>query len=199
MQGYIRDSAFDLRAWLAPGQISLYPSPCKCYGLVGIKEDTSKIKLSTDDNSIVLGKSCDLGHRWMCSKTISDCVEALIGVYFANGGLNAAISFLKWLGIEIQCVQNITVNIKEVVKNASLCNFLPNLDQIESLESKLKYSFSTKGIALEAITHASSLQSYCYEVFQKLHIFQFFGSFNIIFGLDLNRGLNSLEIRHLIF
>lgn len=173
MQGYIRDSAFDLRAWLAPGQISLYTTPCKCYGLDDTKEDTSKIIFRTDDNSIVMGKSCELGHRWMCSKTISDCVEALIGVYFVNGGLNAAISFLKWLGIDIECEQNLIANIEEVIKNAPFCSFHPYLSQIESLESKLKYSFSTKGLILEAITHTSSIQSYCYEVFQKLDIFQF--------------------------
>jgi dsRNA-specific ribonuclease len=34
----------------------------------------------------------------MCSKTISDCVEALIGAYFVGGGLDAAFAFLKWLG-----------------------------------------------------------------------------------------------------
>jgi len=30
LQGYIRDTAFDPRRWVAPGQISLRPFPCNC-------------------------------------------------------------------------------------------------------------------------------------------------------------------------
>ncbi|KAK3162796.1 hypothetical protein QOZ80_1BG0093880 [Eleusine coracana subsp. coracana] len=95
IQGYIRDAAFDPRRWLAPGQLSIRPCPCEC-------PDNSEAVTEDNDKSIVIGKPCDKGHRWICSKTISDCVEAIIGAYFVAGGLTAAIAVLKWLHIEVK-------------------------------------------------------------------------------------------------
>ncbi|KAF7822396.1 endoribonuclease Dicer-like protein 3a-like [Senna tora] len=44
------------------------------------------------------GRFCDRGHRWMCSKTICECVEAIIGVYYVGDGLTVALFYIKWLG-----------------------------------------------------------------------------------------------------
>lgn len=160
LQGYIRDSAFDPRRWLAPGQIPLHPLPCKC-GL-----DTSEVPLRreylTEDTNIVLGKTCDRGHRWMCSRTIADCVEALIGAYYIGGGLNAAISLMSWLGMDVAFEPLL---IEEAKRNASLCWCHLRASEIDILESKLNYMFSVKGLLLEAITHPSreSESSHCYQ------------------------------------
>lgn len=54
MQGYIRDSVFDPRRWLAPGQISIRPFPCIC----GV--DTCNVlierKYMSEEISVVVGK-----------------------------------------------------------------------------------------------------------------------------------------------
>ncbi|XP_020097206.1 endoribonuclease Dicer homolog 3a-like [Ananas comosus] len=162
IQGYIRDSPFDPRRWLAPGQISIRPVPCKCP-----VEDSGFSKkgiyVNDDNKSIVIGKSCDKGHRWICSKTISDCVEALIGAYYVGGGLSAAIAILQWFGIDCEFEHELIV---EATRTASIWGYLPKIDEIEILEAKLGYRFDVKGLLLEAITHASRQELgawYCYQ------------------------------------
>ncbi|XP_038975924.1 endoribonuclease Dicer homolog 3b-like [Phoenix dactylifera] len=161
LQGYIRDRAFDPRRWVAPGQISLRPIPCIC----GI--DTSDVPVErrymTEDTSVVVGKACDKGHRWMCSKTIADCVEALIGAYYVGGGLSAVFSLMRWLGIDVKFE---TTLVKEAKMIASRWCYLSLVNEIEMLESKLNYRFSIKGLLLEAITHPSRQElglDYCYQ------------------------------------
>ncbi|PNT67584.1 hypothetical protein BRADI_3g29287v3 [Brachypodium distachyon] len=161
LQGYIRDSAFDPRRWVAPGQISLRPFPCNC-GIETSFVPTNGMYIR-DDPSFVVGKPCDKGHRWMCSKTISDCVEALVGAYYVGGGIIAALWVMRWFGIEIKCDRKL---VQEVKLNASYICYLPKTNDIDELEVKLKYNFSVKGLLLEAITHPSAQESgvdYCYQ------------------------------------
>ncbi len=44
-------------------------------------------------------------HR-VSDKGVADCVESLIGAYLVSGGIEAAVRFLKWVGIKLQCQQN---------------------------------------------------------------------------------------------
>ncbi|KAK6129787.1 hypothetical protein DH2020_036494 [Rehmannia glutinosa] len=161
LQEYVRDCAFDPRGWTASGQRSIWPSPCG-HGL-----DTMEVPLDSkffsEDIKLLIGKTCDRGHRWMVSKTISDCVEALIGAYYVGGGLTAALSFMKWLGIEAEFEHSL---IDDVIKVASLYSYAPKAEDIGIIESKLGYEFSTKGLLLEAITHESEREQgvgYCYQ------------------------------------
>ncbi|KAI3877798.1 hypothetical protein MKW92_013413 [Papaver armeniacum] len=163
IQGYIRDSAFDPRRWVAPGQRSIRaPVPCLC----GV--DTCEVPLDsryeTDDASVMVGKPCDNGHRWMCSKTIADCVESLIGAYYVGGGLSAAFHVMKWLGIPCEFEPSL---VDEAIKKAYLLCPAPKVDEFNMLESKLGYNISVKGLLLEAITHASYQQEvgvgFCYQ------------------------------------
>lgn len=121
-------------------------------------------KFQTEDTKVVVGKCCDRGHRWMGSKTISDCVEALIGAYYVGGGLTAALYLMKWLSIGSELEPSL---VDEAITNASLHSYIPKAKEIEILESKLAYEFSTKGLLLEAITHASQQElevGFCYQV-----------------------------------
>ncbi|KAL5988342.1 helicase, partial [Asimina triloba] len=161
LAGYIREGAFDPRRWLAPGQRSIRPVPCKCG--VNSFEVPIESKYATEDISVVIGKPCDIGHRWMCSKTVSDCVEALIGAYYVAGGLNSALLLMKWLHI---CSEIDMASVEEATRNAALLCYAPKMDEIEALESKLKYKFSIKGLLLQAVTHASYQvlgAAYCYQ------------------------------------
>ncbi|KAI3811509.1 hypothetical protein L1987_21233 [Smallanthus sonchifolius] len=127
LQGYIRDVAFDPTRWTTPGQLPLRPCPCD-HGVETL-EVPIDAKHHTEDPKVVTGKCCDLGHRWLGSKTISDCVtEDPI--------------------IDILCGC-------EAIKIASLHTYTPKLNALQSLESNLGYKFAVKGLLLEAITHAS--------------------------------------------
>ncbi|XP_043722965.1 endoribonuclease Dicer homolog 3a isoform X2 [Telopea speciosissima] len=166
IQGYIRDSAFDPRRWVAPGQLTSHPVCCKC--LVDTNEVPLGRKFITEDTSVVVGKICDKGHRWMCSKTIADCVEALIGAYYVGGGLSAALLIMKWFGIDVEFEPRL---IEEAINSASVWSYTPNVNELEMLESKLGYRFSVKGLLLEAITHASLQElgvGYCYQRLEYL-------------------------------
>lgn len=44
-------------------------------------------------------------HR-VSDKGVADCVESLIGAYLVSGGIEAAIRFLKWIGIKLLCQQS---------------------------------------------------------------------------------------------
>ncbi|XP_062205319.1 LOW QUALITY PROTEIN: endoribonuclease Dicer homolog 3b-like [Phragmites australis] len=161
LQGYVRDSAFDTRRWVAPGQISLRPFPCRC----GIETAFVPVdgRYIRDDPSFVVGKPCDRGHRWMCSKTVPDCVEALVGAYYIGGGIAGALWVMRWFGIDIRCDMQL---VQEVKSNAYHLCYLSKLNDIEELEAKLKYSFSVKSLLLEAITHPSLQElgvDYCYQ------------------------------------
>ncbi|MBA0752984.1 hypothetical protein Gogos_000140, partial [Gossypium gossypioides] len=157
LQGYIRDSAFDPRCWVAPGQLRLRSFPCNCR--VDSREVPLDKKFQTEDLEIKVSISCDRGHRWMCSKTISDCVEALIGAYYVSGGLIAALHMMKWLGIDAELDPSLAA---EAINRASLQSYVPN-DEIQIIESKIGYKFSMKFFLQEALTHASANEFYCYQ------------------------------------
>lgn len=100
----------------------------------------------------------------MCSKTIADCVGALVGAYYAGGGLPAALQVMRWLGVDIKMDK---VLVEEAKMSAFHWYHLSKVSEIEFLESKLNYMFAVKGLLLEAITHPSLQElglDYCYQV-----------------------------------
>ncbi|XP_074279118.1 endoribonuclease Dicer homolog 3-like [Silene latifolia] len=136
LQEYIRDNPFEPRRWVAPGQLSVHPVPC----LHGI--DQSKVpldgKFQTYDENLVLGKTCDNGHRWLVSKSIADCVEAVIGAYYVAGGLVGALHVMKWLGIEAELDPGFVDRFTDVASDRSCTQ---KSDHIITLESKLGLEF----------------------------------------------------------
>ncbi|XP_041994061.1 endoribonuclease Dicer homolog 3-like isoform X1 [Salvia splendens] len=163
LQEYIRDFPFEPRRWTAPGQHSIWSSPCDH------QLDTREVPLDnryfTEKTTVKLGKTCDRGHRWLSSKTVSDCVEALIGAYYVGGGLAAAVSFMKWLGIEADFDHSL---VEDAIRTASLYCHAPKAEDIGALESKLGYNFSTKGLLLEAITHAAQSEGGVHYSYERL-------------------------------
>jgi endoribonuclease Dicer len=100
----------------------------------------------------------------MCSKTISDCVEAVIGAYYVGGGFRAALAVLKWLGVDVEVGEELII---QTILSASMRTYIPKVDVIKMLEEKLGYAFSVKGLLLEALTHPSHQEwpeRYSYQV-----------------------------------
>ncbi|KAL2496921.1 endoribonuclease Dicer-like protein 3a [Forsythia ovata] len=103
-----------------------------------------------EDEKLVVGKTCDKGHRWMGSKIVSNCVEALLGAYYVGGGLTATFQLMKWLSIGAEVEPSWVDN---AIKAGSLHSYTPKAKDIKILESIIGYEFSVKGLLLEAITH----------------------------------------------
>ncbi|CAA6660912.1 unnamed protein product [Spirodela intermedia] len=54
--------------------------------------------------------------------------------------------------------------VEEAARSASLWSYLPKLEELQLLESKIDYKFSSRGLLLEAITHPSQMGAgYCYQ------------------------------------
>ena len=120
----------------------------------------------TENMTIKIGKSCDMGHRWTVSKSVSDCAEALIGAYYVSGGLTAALHMMKWLGFDVEFDREL---VNEAINRVSLRCYIPKDDELTELETKIRREFSSKFLLKEAITHSSVHESYSYEVW--LHSF----------------------------
>nr|VDD65032.1 unnamed protein product [Brassica oleracea] len=158
LQGYIRNGAFEPRRWTAPGQCSLFPVPCKCG--IDSREVPLEPRFFTENMTIKIGKSCDMGHRWTVSKSVSDCAEALIGAYYVSGGLTAAFHMMKWLGLDVEFDREL---VNEAINRVSLRCYIPKDDELTELETKIRREFSSKFLLKEAITHSSVHESYSYE------------------------------------
>ncbi|XP_015572953.2 endoribonuclease Dicer homolog 3 [Ricinus communis] len=161
LQGYIRDSAFIPRYWVAPGQQPAFYVSCTCG--VDTLEVPLDAKFQTEDPKVQIAICCSKGHRWMCSKTISDCVEAVIGAYYVSGGLMAALHVMQWLGMDVEFDPSL---VDKIIKTASVRSYTPKEDEIKGIESKLGYTFSVKFLLQEAMTHASMQEQgigYCYQ------------------------------------
>lgn len=115
----------------------------------------------TENMTIKIGKSCDMGHRWTVSKSVSDCAEALIGAYYVSGGLTAAFHMMKWLGLDVEFDREL---VNEAINRVSLRCYIPKDDELTELETKIRREFSSKFLLKEAITHSSVHESYSYEV-----------------------------------
>lgn len=115
----------------------------------------------TENMNIKIGKSCDMGHRWTVSKSVSDCAEALIGAYYVSGGLTAALHVMKWVGVNVEFDTKL---VPEAINRVSLRCYIPKDDELTELETKIRHEFFAKFLLKEAITHSSVHESYSYEV-----------------------------------
>jgi len=92
-------------------------------------------------------------------KKVADVVEALIGAFISTKDEKAALSFINWIGID--------VDTKIMPYERHLSTHPENLVDVKFLESQLKYKFKDPYLLVEALTHSSCKRSgisTCYEV-----------------------------------
>lgn len=147
---YIRDEPFDTRRWIAPGMLCRRVIPCCCN--ITNYLDNANCSIGKEDNMVKIGKACDEGHRWMCSKTISDVVESLIGAHLVGGGAIAALEFMKWMNMEVEFQHDL---VEAAFQRAFVYPSVLRNTNLKGLESLLGYNFQNKALLVEAITHAS--------------------------------------------
>ncbi|KAJ1414776.1 Ribonuclease III domain [Sesbania bispinosa] len=66
---------------------------------IEMMENTNGFEDEMEDGEL---ESDSSSYRVLSSKTLADVVEALIGVYYVEGGKNAANHLMKWIGIQIE-------------------------------------------------------------------------------------------------
>ncbi|KAI5069811.1 hypothetical protein GOP47_0016112 [Adiantum capillus-veneris] len=152
LPGYIRDEPFQPEYWKASGMLSAKSVKCKCNleNLTFLGDTCNKGDEETG-SVFRIGKTCSKGHRWMCSKTVSDAVEALIGAFISCGDCGPALGFMKWIGMDI----DFDLSLYEAARNRKVHLKVLNAVNVAGIESQLGYVFLNKALLVEALTHAS--------------------------------------------
>ncbi|CAN4126648.1 unnamed protein product [Withania somnifera] len=99
-------------------------------------------------------------------KKVADVVEALIGAYLSSGGEVVALSFMKWLGVDMDFVdapmsRHFPINAEKLVN-------------VRYLENLLHYKFNDPSLLVEALLHGSYMLPEiprCYQIILLQHIF----------------------------
>ncbi|PIN07709.1 dsRNA-specific nuclease Dicer [Handroanthus impetiginosus] len=173
LQSYIQADRFAPSRWAAPGVLPVFDEDTK-------EEESSLFDQEIDSDERLRRKSHDgdeydeyemedgeiesdsSSYRVLSGKTLADVVEALIGVYYVEGGKSAANHLMKWIGIDID------FDLKEInysiVPSSVPENILRTID-FDALEGSLNVKFTDRGLLVEAITHASRPSSgvSCYQ------------------------------------
>ncbi|KAL6559458.1 Dicer-like protein 1 [Orobanche gracilis] len=173
LQSYIQADRFAPSRWAAPGVLPVFDEDTKEgeSSLFDQEFDSNeKLKRKTQDIDIYEEDETEDGelesdsssYRVLSGKTLADVVEALIGVYYVEGGKYAANKLMKWIGIDIE------VDIKEInysIKPSTVPDSILRSIDFDALEGSLNTRFNDKGLSVEAITHASRPSSgvSCYQ------------------------------------
>ncbi|KAM3283045.1 endoribonuclease Dicer 2 [Capsicum chacoense] len=139
--GFIRNEPFDLKAWLIPG-------------------DNSQVHVFDEEFLSSSDKIYSKGKLKIKSKGVADVVEALIGAYLSSGGEVAALSFMKWLGVDIDFVD--APSPRHFPMNAE------KLVNVRYLENLLHYKFNDPSLLVEALTHGSYMLPEIPRCYQRL-------------------------------
>lgn len=170
LQSYIQADRFAPSRWAAPGVLPVFDEDTKDGDSSLFDQDQSISKTERMDNTGGFEDEMEDGelesdsssYRVLSSKTLADVVEALIGVYYVEGGKNAANHLMKWVGIQIE----IDPDKMDCAKKPSIVPdiILKSVD-FDALEGALNLKFKDKGLLIESITHASRPSSgvSCYQ------------------------------------
>ncbi|XP_014473379.1 PREDICTED: endoribonuclease Dicer [Dinoponera quadriceps] len=89
-------------------------------------------------------------------KAVSDCVEALIGIYLRSTGISGAAKLLQWFGILPDIAIDELLNGTSLSHNSTIGgNPNEHMPWADSLERRLGYKFNNRAYLLEAFTHPS--------------------------------------------
>ncbi|KAK1285607.1 hypothetical protein QJS10_CPB20g01610 [Acorus calamus] len=168
LQSYIQADRFAPSRWAAPGVLPVFdeetkePESSKVEN--GVQEnlfDDDGLDDAHEDGEIESDPSC---YRVLSSKTLADVVEALIGVYYVDGGKVAANHLMNWIGIHVNFDSQDDMEYENKSSSNIPDSILRSVD-FEKLESSLQLNFRDRGLLVEAITHASRPSSgvSCYQ------------------------------------
>ena len=171
LQSYIQADRFAPSRWAAPGVLPVFDEDTKdgessLFDQERSISKTEKMDCHTDgyDDEMEDGEleSDSSSYRVLSSKTLADVVEALIGVYYVEGGKNAANHLMKWIGIQIEFDPD---TLECARKPFNVPDSILRSVNFDTLEGALNINFKDKGLLIESITHASRPSSgvSCYQ------------------------------------
>lgn len=172
LQSYIQADRFAPSRWAAPGVLPVFDEDTKdgdtsLFDQEHATADVLPVKVHGDgfeDEDMEDGEieSDSSSYRVLSSKTLADVVEALIGVYYVEGGKHAANHLMKWIGIQVESDPD---EMDSIVKPSNVPESILRSVNFEALEGALKIEFKNRAVLVEAITHASRPSSgvSCYQ------------------------------------
>ncbi len=132
------------------------------YGMNLDNDQSELVKLKNDPHTTYT-------HSRVGDKSVADCVEALIGAYFRNGGLDGAFRIMDYLGmrgpLENGSAEKYSRKTAMPVLQSNLNSNVP-ISFLEDLEEILQYEFKDKRIVIEALTHPTFMgnkETKCYQ------------------------------------
>lgn len=169
LQSYIQADRFAPSRWAAPGVLPVYDEDTKYEESSLFDQENkgdSKMDFLADgfDGDMEDGEleGDSSSYRVLSSKTLADVVEALIGVYYVEGGKKSANHLMKWVGIQVEFDNE---EIEHSIKPTNVSESVLRSVNFDALEGALNIKFRDKGLLIEAITHASRPSSgvSCYQ------------------------------------
>lgn len=173
LQSYIQADRFAPSRWAAPGVLPVFDEDIKDgesslfdqeRTLAETVNQTDNTSNGYEDDEMEDGEleSDSSSYRVLSSKTLADVVEALIGVYYVEGGKHAAKHLMKWTGIEVEFDPD---EIGCLIKPSFVPESILRSINFDALEGALNIQFKDRGLLVEAITHASRPSSgvSCYQ------------------------------------
>ncbi|KAI3492942.1 hypothetical protein L1887_42437 [Cichorium endivia] len=169
LQSYIQADRFAPSRWAAPGVLPVFDEDIKETETdflfnQGKDEHKHEEEEEDDDDDLEDGEleGDSSSYRVLSSKTLADVVEALIGVYYVEGGKQAANHLMKWIGIDVDYDSS---EIGWSTRPSNVPDSILRSIDFDSLEGALNIKFNDRGLLVEAITHASRPSSgvSCYQ------------------------------------
>lgn len=172
LQSYIQADRFAPSRWAAPGVLPVFDEDTKEAeaSLFDPQIPHNDTRVGKDHNGDAYEEEIEDGelesdsssYRVLSSKTLADVVEALIGVYYVEGGKIAANHVMKWIGIEVDF--DLKENEYPIRFSCVPANVLRSIN-FDMLETTLNIKFIDRSLLVEAITHASRPSSgvSCYQ------------------------------------
>lgn len=166
LQSYIQADRFAPSRWAAPGVLPVFDEDSKDGDSSFFAQEKQRDPTDEfDDDELEDGEleGDSSSYRVLSSKTLADVVEALIGVYYVEGGKTAANHLMKWIGIQVESdpeeVGGCTTRPPHIPES-----ILRSID-FDVLEGSLNFKFENRVLLIEAITHASRPSSgvSCYQ------------------------------------
>ncbi|XVF72925.1 hypothetical protein PTKIN_Ptkin12aG0160000 [Pterospermum kingtungense] len=172
LQSYIQADRFAPSRWAAPGVLPVFDEDTKDGDKSFFDQEQATVDATPgkepgdefEDEDMEDGEieSDSSSYRVLSSKTLADVVEALIGVYYVEGGKNAANHLMKWIGIQVESDPD---EMESTVRPSNVPDSILRSVNFDALEGALNIEFKNRALLVEAITHASRPSSglSCYQ------------------------------------
>lgn len=170
LQSYIQADRFAPSRWAAPGVPPVFDEDTKdgddsdkdtksagageVVEVVGEEGEIIVTELDDDLSNMEDGEieGDSSAYRVLSSKTLADVVEAFIGLYYVEGGQDAATHLMNWIGIPVEFDE---ADGQLAISGCQVPEAVLRSINFPALEASIGHKFRERSLLVEAITHAS--------------------------------------------